>query len=328
MQSLLDMYREGGWLPKWPNPGYTGIMVGAPAEIVLEEAMAKGFSGFDHDLAREAIRKKRTVPQKFDLKRRWRDREEYGEYPETRAGLTSYLKRGYVACDETDESVSRTLDFSFADRNKAYTNLWCASAGSFLPRRADGTFDADAKHAYTECRAETAVWCVPHDPEGLASLMGGNAAAVKRLDEFFETLFWKPERGNKSIHGNEPSHHCAYLYNRFGASEKTQQRVREILARSYSTDRKGFDGNEDCGQMSAWYIFSALGTVGVRNALRTSPTVSLFAILYKNGTFAAAVDAFDNPHFHGDCPCCACRLRRHVHALELRRRRCGRSGAC
>ena len=89
--------------------------------------------------------------------------------------------------------------------------------------------------------------------------MGGNAAAVKRLDEFFETLFWKPERGNKSIHGNEPSHHCAYLYNRFGAPEKTQQRVREILARSYSTDRKGFDGNEDCGQMSAWYIFSALG---------------------------------------------------------------------
>ena len=259
MQSLLDMYREGGWLPKWPNPGYTGIMVGAPAEIVLEEAMAKGFSGFDHDLAREAIRKNRTVPQKFDLKRRWRDREEYGEYPETRAGLTSYLKRGYVACDETDESVSRTLDFSFADRNKAYTNLWCASAGLFLPRRADGTFDADAKHAYTECRAETAVWCVPHDPEGLASLMGGNAAAVERLDEFFETLFWKPERGNKSIHGNEPSHHCAYLYNRFGAPEKTQQRVREILARSYSTDRKGFDGNEDCGQMSAWYIFSALG---------------------------------------------------------------------
>lgn len=129
MQSLLEMYREGGLLPKWPNPGYTGIMVGAPAEIVLEEAMAKGFVGFDHSLAREAIRKNRTVSQKFDTERRWRDREEYGEYPETRAGLTSYLNRGYVACDETDESVSRTLDFSFADRNKAHTNLWCASAG-------------------------------------------------------------------------------------------------------------------------------------------------------------------------------------------------------
>ncbi len=259
MQSLLEMYREGGWLPKWPNPGYTGIMVGAPAEIVLEEAMVKGFVGFDHCLAREAIRKNRTVPQKFDTERRWRDREEYGDCPETRAGLTSYLKRGYVACDETDESVSRTLDFSLADRNKAYTNLWCASARLFLPRRADGSFDAYAKRAYTECSRETAVWCVPHDPEGLAALIGGNAAAIKRLDSFFEMYFWRPERGNKSIHGNEPSHHIAYLYNRFGSPEKTQQRVHEILTLAYSTNRKGFDGNEDCGQMSAWYIFSALG---------------------------------------------------------------------
>ena len=259
MQSLLEMYREGGWLPKWPNPGYTGIMVGAPAEVVLEEAMAKGFVGFDHGLAREAIAKNRTVPQKFDEARRWRDREEYGDFPETRAGLTSYLARGYVACDETYESVSRTLDFSLADRNRNYTNLWCASAGLFLPRRKDGSFDANASRAYTECTPETSLWCVPHDPEGLAELMGGREVAIRRLDEFFDTVFWIPERGNKSIHGNEPSHHCAYLYNRFGAPEKTQRRVREIITRSYSTNRKGFDGNEDCGQMSAWYIFSALG---------------------------------------------------------------------
>lgn len=259
MRSLLEMYREGGWLPKWPNPGYTGIMAGAPAEIVLEEAITKGFTGFDHALAREAIRKNRTVPQRFDTVRRWRDREEYGLCPETRAGLTSYLKRGYVACDETDESVSRTLDFSFVDRNRVYTNLWCESAGMFLPRRANGLFDATAKRAYTECRPETAVWCVPHDPEGLASLMGGKAAAIRRLDDFFDNLFWRPERGNMSIHGNEPSHHCAYLYNHFGAPEKTQRRVREILTRCYSKNRRGFDGNEDCGQMSAWYILSALG---------------------------------------------------------------------
>ena len=103
------------------------------------------------------------------------------------------------------------------------------------------------------------MWCVPHDAEGIAELMGGKEVATRRLDEFFDTLFWKPERGNKSIHGNEPSHHCAYLYNRFGHPHKTQHRVREILTRAYSTNRKGFDGNEDCGQMSAWYIFSALG---------------------------------------------------------------------
>lgn len=260
MQSLLEMYREGGWLPKWPNPGYTGIMSGAPAEIVLEEAIAKGFAGFDHHLAREAIRKNRTQPQKFDTQRRWRDREQYGEYPETRAGLTSYLKRGYVACDETDESVSRTLDFSFADRNRAYTNLWCAEAGAFLPRGRDGTFVPHALRSYTECNAETAVWCVPHDPEGLAALMGGKEVAVRRLDGFFDTLFYRKDVvGNASVHGNETCHHVAYLYNRFGAPERTQRRVREILTRCYSASRKGFDGNEDCGQMSAWYILSALG---------------------------------------------------------------------
>lgn len=264
MQSLVNMQKEGGWLPKWPNPSYTGIMVGAPAEVVLEEAMAKGFAGFDHDGARAAIHKNRTVPQKFDTLRRWADREEYGDVPETRAGLTSYIARGYVACDETAESVSRTQDFSLADRNRAYTNLWCEAEGLFLPRRADGTFVPRVElrkpyHDYTEQSPETALWCVPHDPEGLAALMGGNNVAIRRLDDFFDRLFWVPERGNRSIHGNEPSHHCAYLYNRFGAPEKTQRRVREILLRAYSTSRKGFDGNEDCGQMSAWYIFSALG---------------------------------------------------------------------
>ena len=265
MQSLVDMYREGGWLPKWPNPSYTGIMIGGPAEVVLQEAMAKGFTGFDHDLAKEAICKNATVPQKFDSERRWEDRGIFGREPETRAGLTSYLARGYVACDETAESVSRTQDFALADRNKQYTNLWCAAEGMFLPRRKDGTFVSrkDLKrpyHDYCEQQPETGVWAVPHDPEGLAELMGGKAEAVRRLDEFFDTLFFKPDgRGNGSIHGNETSHQCAYLYNRFGAPEKTQRRVRQILTKCYSTNRKGFDGNEDCGQMSAWYIFSALG---------------------------------------------------------------------
>ena len=265
MQSLIDMYKEGGWLPKWPNPSYTGIMVGAPAEIVLQEARAKGFTGFDWVTAQEAIRKNATVPQRFDTERRWEDRGIFGCAPETRAGLTSYLTRGYVVCDETAESVSRTQDFSLADRNKSYTNLWCAAEGMFLPRRADGSFVSrkDLKppyRDYCEQQPETGVWAVPHDPEGLAELMGGKAEAIRRLDEFFDTIFFRPdERGNGSIHGNETSHHCAYLYNRFGAPEKTQWRVRQILTKCYSTNRKGFDGNEDCGQMSAWYILSALG---------------------------------------------------------------------
>ena len=240
-------------------------MVGAPAEIVLQEARTKGFKGFDWAAAQEAIRKNATVPQEHDAERRWEDRGIFGRAPETRAGLTSYLNRGYVACDETSESVSRTQDFSLADRNRNYSNLWCAAEGMFLPRRADGTFVSrkDLKppyRDYCEQQPETGVWAVPHDPEGLAELMGGKREAIRRLDEFFDTIFFRPDgRGNGSIHGNETSHHCAYLYNRFGAPEKTQQRVRQILTKCYSTNRKGFDGNEDCGQMSAWYILSALG---------------------------------------------------------------------
>ena len=259
MQSLVDIYREGGWLPKWPNPGYTGIMTGAPAEIVLAEAMAKGVTGFDWAGARAAIRKNATVPQKFDTERRWEDRGRFGRFPETRGGLTSYLSRGYVACDETAESVSRTLDFSFADRNRAYTNLWNAQARRFLPRRKDGSFDPSAKHAYTECSPDTALWCVPHDVPGLIALLGGPAAFERELDRYFGEIFFTPNGTGTSHHGNEPTHHVAYLYGYVGNFRKTQRTVRRILSQCYSSGRRGFDGNEDCGAMSAWYIFSALG---------------------------------------------------------------------
>lgn len=281
MQSLVEMYHEGGWLPKWPNPSYTGIMVGSPAETILAEAWTKGFRGFDVESAYEAMRKNAMQPQEGDRHNRWSDRGDFGDCPETRAGLGRYMEIGYVAGDETDESVSRTQDFGlqdiavsimaeatghhdeaeyFSKRSKNYRNLWNSDSSLFLPRAADGSWmSADSGHHYTECSPLTALWCVPYDVEGLAQLMGGKDVLEKRLDSYFDDVFFKPERGNRSIHGNEPSHHVAYLYNRIGRPEKTQQRVREILSQCYSTDRKGFDGNEDCGQMSAWYIMSSLG---------------------------------------------------------------------
>ena len=281
MQSLVEMSKEGGWLPKWPNPSYTGIMVGSPAETILAEAWTKGFRGFDVEQAYAAVRKNATVPQDGDRDNRWPDRGDFGDCPETRAGLGRYMQLGYVAGDETAESVSRTQDFGlqdiaasimadaaghpdeaeyFRNRSKNYRNLWNPDSALFLPRASDGTWmDPYSGPHYTECSPQTALWCVPYDVEGLAELMGGNEIFEERLDDYFENVFFKPERGNRSIHGNEPSHHVAYLYNRIGRPEKTQQRVRDILSKCYSTDRKGFDGNEDCGQMSAWYILSSLG---------------------------------------------------------------------
>lgn len=281
MQSLVDMYHEGGWLPKWPNPSYTGIMVGSPAETILAEAYTKGFRGFDIEEAYQAVRKNAMVPQQNDTELRWKDRGNFGDTPETRAGLTRYMELGYVAADQTSESVSRTQDFGlqdlsaavladavghhdeaeyFRNRSKNYRNLWNDELKLFAPRKADGSWmNPYSGHHYTECSPQTAVWAIPYDIEGLSALMGGNDIMESRLDSYFDSLFWKGENGNRSIHGNETSHHVAYLYNRLGNPEKTQARVREILSRCYSTNRKGFDGNEDCGQMSAWYIMSALG---------------------------------------------------------------------
>ena len=281
MQSLVEMYHEGGWLPKWPNPSYTGIMIGSPSETILAEAWTKGFRGFDVQEAYRAVKKNATVPQPTDRKFDWRDRGCFGDTPETRAGLGRYQTIGYVAADETRESVSRTQDFGLQDlaaailadatghpedaeyfraRSFNYHNLWNEEHQMFYPRRADGSWvEEPSSYDYCECTPQTALWCVPYDVNGLVELLGGKDVFESRLDEFFETLFWVPERGNRSIHGNETSHHIAYLYNRIGVPEKTQFRVREIMSRAYSSGRKGFDGNEDCGQMSAWYILSAMG---------------------------------------------------------------------
>ncbi|MCR5560229.1 MAG: GH92 family glycosyl hydrolase [Bacteroidales bacterium] len=280
MQSLIEMYHEGGWLPKWPNPGYTGIMIGSPAETILAQAWAEGFRGFDLQEAYAAVKKNATVPQEGDTTCMWKDRGCFGDTPETRGGLTRYQTIGYVAGDETRESVSRTQDFGLQDlaaailadaagypddaayfrgRSFNYRNLWNADRQLFLAKTVSGEWIKPSYRDFCECKESTALWCVPYDVDGLAELMGGCDAFESRLDEFFEKYFWVPERGNKSLHGNEPSHHIAYLYNRIGRPEKTQARVREILSCSYSTERKGFDGNEDCGQMSAWYIMSSLG---------------------------------------------------------------------
>ena len=286
-QSLVDMYKWGGWLPIWPNPGYTGVMIGDPAAIVLSEAYVKGIKGFDVQDAFAACLKNADVPQPDDMLRNWLDmgRDEPG-CPETRGGLTWYLSHGYVAHDKTVESVSRTLDYSLADasiakfaaalgredearrfasRAKNYTNLWCAAERCFLPKASDGTWENLEKpvhhgHAYTETDRWSARWCVPHDVDGLVALMGGAETFERELDKFFETGFYKVDAvGNSSVHGNETCHHVAYLYNRIGRHGKTCRRVRDILTRCYSDSRRGFDGNEDCGAMSAWYVLSALG---------------------------------------------------------------------
>ena len=285
VDSLLQMYREGGYLPKWPNLSYTGIMVGGPAEIVIAEAVRKGFRGFDLNLAYEAVKKNATVPTPNDSAHDWSSRGHWSGHPETRGGLTTYQTLGYVACDRTDESVSRTQDFGHDDlaaavladavgrpdeaarfraRSKSYTNLWNAAKGTFWPKRADGSWAETASPrglhpAYTEQFWQTAVWGIPYDVPGLMDLLGGREAMERKLDDYFGNYFYQNHHGKMSHHENEPSHHIAYLYAAIGCHDKCARQVRRILTTCYAPDAWGMEGNDDCGQMSAWYVLSALG---------------------------------------------------------------------
>ena len=288
MNALLNAYREGGWLPKWPNPGYSGQMVGGCAEMLLAEAWSKGFRGFDVRVAYEAVKKNAMVPQVNDDAVRWVDRQPWTGYNETRGGLANYMRLGYVAADVTAESVSRTQDFGLNDtaaailaeatghaddaalfraRAKSYTNLWNGARQCFWPRNRDGSWvkkirrdwNMTTGNDYTEQTPETALWGIPHDVPGLVALCGGRAAFERKLDDYFANRFWTGRADGLSYHENETTHHISYLYAAVGLHEKTAKNVRRILTEAYSAAEWGMEGNEDCGQMSAWYILSALG---------------------------------------------------------------------
>ena len=276
--SLLQMYREGGWLPLWPNPGYTGMMIGSPADSVIADAWQKGLRGFDLALAYEAVRKSATVPQAGDVEKTWPNVGPYGsglgcngDKPETRGGLSGYMRLGYVPADTCLESSSRTLEYAYEDfcdavlaqaaghtedaalflaRSKNYRNvikdgkLWArTTAGEWVVPKVEVDI--------TEGDAWSYLFCAMQDVPGLAECFGGRDGLIAKLDENF---------AKHNVHGNEPQHHYPYLYDYVGQPWKTQAVVREYLATKYrNAGSGGYDGDEDCGQMSAWYVFSALG---------------------------------------------------------------------
>lgn len=270
VQALLQDYLEGGWMPKWPNPSYTNIMVGTHADAVVAEAINKGFHGFDWNLAFKAAHKDAMTPPDGDTTRKWLDREPHTPY-EARAGLTYSKQLGYVPADKTAEAASRTLEDAYDDyavaqiakaldktadyqfflnRSRNYQHLYDRQTGFMRARNFDGSWAApDA--GWTEGDAWVYTWSVLHDVPGLIEVIGGPAAFNRKLDEHFA--------GGHNKHDNEPSHHTAYLYDYSGQPWKTQAKVREIAAQAYSNSPTGMLGNEDCGQMSAWYIFTAMG---------------------------------------------------------------------
>ncbi len=223
--SLLQMYKQGGWLPKWPNPGYTGIMIGSHSESVIADAYVKGLRDFDVELAYEACYKSSMIPQKNDTTRDWADRAKNGNLPETLAGLTYYKKLGYVPVDKIKESVSRTLEFAYDDfciaqlakgmnktndynyfinRSKNYKNVY---KDNFVnTRNSKGEWVKSNKWVgFTEGNPWTYQFCVLQDFPGLIDLMDGKEKFIEILDENFDDNHYR--------HDNEPGHHYPYLYN-------------------------------------------------------------------------------------------------------------------
>ena len=288
IRAMVNTYEEGGWIPTWPNPIETNVMIGTHADSAVADAYIKGIRGFDADKAFAAIRKDGVEPGSgvFDA----------------RKGIADYLKLGYVPADGgVKESVARTLEYAYDDwgiaqmaraigrqadyvrfmkQSKSYRNLYDMSSGFMRGRNRDGSwltpFDPlDWGGVYTEGNAWQWLWSVQQDIPGLMSLMGGREAFIQKLDGLFAaTTDFKVGGYGQLIHEmteaklgdmgqyahiNEPVHHVIYLYDYAGQPWKAQKWVREVLDRNYKPGPAGWLGDEDNGQMSAWYIFSALG---------------------------------------------------------------------
>lgn len=276
--AMLQMYKEGGRLPMWPNPAETNIMISTHADAVIADAFVKGYRGYDTRLAWEALLKDATVPPVNDTVLPYADRDKWTGY-EVRAGLTQFNKIGYVPFGKTAESVSRTIEYStdnyavaqlarklgtlsdykrISNWSNNYRNLYDKKSGFLLPKFANGKFkDFNPKDkmgrqdGFTEGDQWTYLFGAMHDVPGMIRMMGGSKKFSKKLDENFA--------GNHYRHDNEPGHHYIYLYDYCSQPWKTQELVRKHTNENFRNQPLGINGNEDCGQMAAWYIFSVMG---------------------------------------------------------------------
>jgi len=288
INSMLAHYDKYGLLPVWELTGNeTNTMTGYHAIPVIADAIEKGVGGFDYERAYEAMKSSGMQ----DI----RDVDAYKKYGfiPTNLGrkngnqsVTNTLEYAYDdwCIAQVAVKLGKQKDYEyFSNRAKSYTQLFDAKTGFMRGKNIDGSwrspfdpfhvdhFDSD----YTEGNAWQYIWFTPHDPQGLINLFGSREAFIAKLDTLFTV---DSELRGKNVspdvsgligqyaHGNEPSHHIAYLYNYAGVPWKTQRMVRKILSEQYRDEPDGLSGNEDCGQMSAWYVLSAMGFYPVNPA--------------------------------------------------------------
>lgn len=280
INSLVDQAEVQGYLPIWGLWGKENFcMVANHGVSVVAEAYAKGFRGFDAERAFNAIKQTQTVSH--PLKSNWENYMKYGYFPtdlteaESVSSTLESVYDDYAAADMA-KRMGKTEDAAyFARRADFYKNLFDSSTQFMRPKKSDGTWKSPFNpsqigHAesvggdYTEGNAWQYTWHVQHDVPGLIALFGEEEAFLNKLDSLF-TLKLETTQADVTgligqyAHGNEPSHHVTYLYALAGRPERTQELIREIFDTQYSPKPNGLCGNDDCGQMSAWYMFSAMG---------------------------------------------------------------------
>lgn len=278
MRSLLSIFDWSGWLPMWANIVETNIMISTNADAVLANALERGFRGFNISKAWEAVKKDAFTPPDRDTELLYYDREPFTPY-EARAGLTAYMKQGWVSNDGWSEAGSRTLDYAFDDfacsvvarhagveqgtidsllaRSGNYKHIWNNDTQYMQARNANGSW-ANNTWGWTEGDDWVYTFDVMHDVKGLAELFGGAETMSKKMDIYFQ--------GGHNDQTNEPSHHVPYLYSLLGYPDRAADVIRDIAWANYNATSGGLGGNEDLGQMSAWYLFTALGFYPVNPA--------------------------------------------------------------
>jgi predicted alpha-1,2-mannosidase len=300
INTFLAQYEQGGRLPVWElASNETDCMIGYHSVSVMADAMAKGIKGFDYEKAFEAAKHSAMLDH---------------------LGLDAYKKNGFISIDDEHESVSKTLEYAYDDwciaqmarlldketdydyfmgRSQNWKNVFDAQTGHMRPKKNsnwDSPFDPrEVNNNFTEGNSWHYSFFVPQDIPGMIAAYGGPEKFEAKLDEMFAAPSATTGREQVDVtgllgqyaQGNEPSHHMAYLYNYVGKPQKTIEKVHYILNEFYKNTPDGLIGNEDCGQMSAWYVLGSLGLYHVTPGLpfwdHTQPSFSQYTINMESG---------------------------------------------
>ncbi len=326
VSSLVEQAEVQGFLPIWALWGKENYcMIGNHGVSVVAEAYRKGFRGFDAERAFAAVKQSMTVSHK--QKSDWETYMKYSYFPtdltaaESVSSTLETVYDDYAAADMAKRMGKEEDAAYFGKRADFYKNLFDKETQFMRPRNSNGTWKtpfnpSEVGHAdsyggdYTEGNAWQYTWHVQHDVPGLIELFGGEEAFLTKLDSLF-TVELKTTQADVTgligqyAHGNEPSHHVTYLYALAGKPERTQELIRQIFDTQYRPEPDGLCGNDDCGQMSAWYMFSAMGFYPVDPVsgeyVFGAPQMPKFVLHLADGkTFTIIAEDFSKEHKYVD----------------------------